>query len=118
MTAVKSTADAAVKTGASNLTFSSTTVFNACGAAPVSKAGKSGSLYTVFKINSAIKSTNIIAAIPDGYKPKVDYKNIPILRIGDNTDVYTVNVLNSGSITAGKDMPIGVYQLGFTYVID
>lgn len=117
LTNVKSTAESAVAVGANSLTFSSGTIFSPLGSASVNKAGKIAFIHTIFKLNSAISQNNLIAVVPSGYAPTVDYGNVGIFQKGTN-NVKSIKISADGSIrVASSTMDAGIYELSFAYAI-
>lgn len=113
----RANAAAALEKGNSTIIFSSTTIFTTYGGQYVIKVGKLAYLRMFFAINSALSKGNLIATVPPGFRPYVDFGQLALVNTY-NGSKGTVTIEKNGSIRAGGTFSSGHYVLEFAYPID
>lgn len=115
LTAVKSTANKAVKENTAAITMSNTTIFTKMGQGYVTKAGAMCSIHIAFIINKEIKANTKLFSLNAPYNPTTAWGNTPIINLTDRT-IYAVLIQQDG-VYAGITMGTGTYVLDFSYPV-
>lgn len=115
LTAVKSTANKAVKESTAKITMSNTTIFTPMGQGYVTKAGAMCSIHIAFIINKEIKANTKLFSLNEPYNPTRAWGNTPIINLTDRT-IYAVLIKQDG-VYAGITLGTGTYVLDFSYPV-
>lgn len=112
----RNNANAALEKNVGLLTYSSNDTFTTFGAQRITKSGKMAFLHMHYKLNYSISANGLIATIPYGFRPYVDFGGISPANILSGSK-GTITIGSNGAIQSDSAFSQGDYFLDFAYPV-
>lgn len=112
----RNNANAALEKNTGLLTYSSNEIFTTFGVQHITRAGKIAFIHMHFKLNTLLNSGGLIATIPSGFRPYVNFDAVSPINVL-NGSKGTIKIGMDGSIQSTSQFLAGDYALDFTYPI-
>lgn len=112
----RNNANAALEKNVEALTYSSGDIFTTFGVQRITRAGKMAFIHMHYKLNYPIGANSVIATIPYGFRPYVDFGGISPANILAGSK-GTITIGSNGAIQSSSAFSQGDYVLDFAYPI-